>query len=555
MNFTNFLTNKITRPVLLLGAALLGLFLLSAADSRAADEPAPAPADSAPTNHAAASVREPHKKDAAADADSADKKEKSGSAKADEKDADKISVTQGSVTVQGHEIKYTATAGTIVLKNEDNDKPSASFFFVAYTRNDTTNHSRRPITFSFNGGPGSSSVWLHLGLLGPRRVFLKEDGSLPPPPFHLVNNDYSLLDESDLVFIDPVSTGFSRAATGEDPKKFHGVQGDIASVGDFIRLYTTRYDRWLSPKFLIGESYGTTRAAGLSGYLEDRYGMYLNGIMLVSSVLDFGTLDANPGNDLPYILYLPSQTAAAWYHKKLAPDLQSDLKKALAESENFALGDYSQALLQGDKLPEATRAQTIKTLARLMGVSEDFVDRADLRVAPQQFFKELLRNERETIGRYDSRRIGEDRDSVGDSPDYDPSYTSVFGPFTATMNDYVRQDLKFESDLPYEILTGKVSPWDFGNAKNHYLDVAETLRAAITHNPYLKVYVANGYYDLATPYLATRYTFDHMGLPPDLRGNISMGYYGSGHMIYTDLPSLKKLKQDLSKFMQSALPK
>ncbi len=459
------------------------------------------------------------------------------------------------MSINGVEIKYQAAAGTLVMKDEEG-KPHATFFYVAYTRltAGVTNPAGRPITFSFNGGPGSSSVWLHLGVLGPRRVFLKEDGGLPPPPFKLVDNDQSLLDVSDLVFIDPVSTGFSRPVPGEDPGKYHGVEQDLSSVGDFIRLYTTRNERWPSPKFIIGESYGTTRAAGLSGYLENNFGMYVNGIALISSVLDFSTLSFSAGNDLPYVFFLPSETAAAWYHKKLPPDLQADRAKALAESEQFALGGYSQALLRGAALPAEERGRVLKTLARLTGLSEDFLDRADLRVQAQEFFKELLRDERLTIGRYDTRRTGRDRNSAGETPDYDPSYTAVLGPYTATLNDYVRRELKFESDLPYEILTGKVSPWDYGNSKNRYLDVAETLREAMTHNPYLKVFVANGYYDMATPYLATRYTFDHIGLPAELRTNISMGYYDAGHMMYVNHPSLIQLKKDLAGFIHSALP-
>jgi len=480
------------------------------------------------------------------------KKEES---KADSKEPkDDLSETTNSVTINGVKVTYKATAGTMVMKDEEG-KPHATIFFVAYSRLDqNTNLDKRPITFSFNGGPGSSSVWLHLGVLGPRRVLLKEDGGLPAPPFRLVNNDYSVLDDTDLVFIDPVSTGYSRPVAGEDAKKYHGVEEDLASVGDFIRLYTTRYNRWASPKFIIGESYGTTRAAGLSGFLEDHYGIYLNGIVLVSAVLDFQTLSFAPGNDLPYILFLPSETSAAWYHKKLSADLQADRKKALAESEQFALGEYSHALLQGSALSASERQQTVKTLARLTGLSEEYVDRSELRVRADRFFKELLRNERLIIGRYDSRRIGEDSDAVGEDPDYDPSYTSVLGPFTAALNDYVRRELKFESDLPYEILTGKVSPWNFGPARNRYLDVAVTLREAMTHNPYLKVFVANGTYDLATPYLATQYTFNHIGLPPDLRTNVSMGYYEAGHMMYVNQPSLVQLKKDLANFIYTAVP-
>jgi carboxypeptidase C (cathepsin A) len=473
---------------------------------------------------------------------------------ADKKEAtDKLSETTNTVTINGVEITYRATAGTMMIKNEE-DKPQVSFFFIAYTRLDTTNHpGDRPISFSFNGGPGSASVWLHMGLLGPRRVSLKEDGGLPPPPFQTVNNNESLLDESDLVFIDPVSTGFTRAVPLDDARKYHGVDQDLASVGDFIRLYATRYERWLSPKFLIGESYGTTRAAGLSSYLENRFGMYLNGIVLVSSVLDFSTIDFNSGNDLPYIFYLPSETATAWYYKKLPPDLQADQKKALAESENFALGAFSQALMQGGNLAGSARSAIVKEAARLTGLSEDFVDRANLRVHASLFFKELLRKERLTIGRYDSRRTGVDLNAVEDSPEYDPSFASVLGPFTATFNDYVRRDLKFESDLPYEVLTGKVQPWDYSGEQNRYLDVAENLRRAMTHNPFLKIFVANGYYDLATPYLATRYTFDHMGLPPDLRSNVSMGYYEAGHMMYVNEPSRLALKKDIAAFIHSAL--
>jgi len=483
-----------------------------------------------------------------------DKKEESKSDAADKKESkDDLSETTNSVTINGVEVKYKATAGTLMIKDEEG-KPHVSFFFVAYTRLDETNANERPVTFSFNGGPGSSSVWLHLGVLGPRRVFLKEDGGLPPPPFHLINNEYSLLDESDLVFIDPVSTGFTRAVPLEDARKYHGVDQDLESVGDFIRLYTTRYKRWDSPKFLIGESYGTTRAAGLSGYLENRFGLYLNGIALVSSVLDFSTISFNAGNDLPFVLYLPTETAAAWFHKKLPSDLQADRKKALKESEQFALGDYSRALMQGSALSASDRRHIIKEVARLTGLSEDYVDRADLRIEAHRFFAELLRKERLIIGRYDARRTGPNVDAAGDSPDYDPSFTSVLGPFTATLNDYVRRELKFESDLPYEVLTGKVQPWDFNSARNHYLDVAETLQEAMTHNPYLKVFVANGYYDMATPYLATRYTFDHMGLPPNLQTNVSMGYYEAGHMMYVNQPSLVELKRDLAAFIHSALP-
>ena len=310
----------------------------------------------------------------------------------------------------------------------------------------------------------------------------------------------------------------------------------------------------VSPKFLIGESYGTTRAAGpfrVPGGAVWHF--YLNGIVLVSSVLDFETLAFNFGNDLPYALYLPSETATAWYHKKLAADLQTDLKKAMAEAEQFAMGEYAHDLLLGASLAPDERQRAVKELSRLTGLSEDYVDRADLRINVGHFFAELLRSERLIVGRYDSRRTGRNLDANSGGADYDPSYSAVLGPFTATLNDYVRRDLKFESDLPYEILTGRVEPWDF-RAQNQYLDMGETLRGAITHNPYLKVFVANGCYDLATPYLATRYTFDHLGLPPELRGNVIMGYYEAGHMMYVNKPSLVALKSDLTNFIHNATP-
>jgi carboxypeptidase C (cathepsin A) len=459
--------------------------------------------------------------------------------------------TSHRVTIQGREIEYQATAGTILLKQED-DKPKVSFFFIAYTRTNITNIAERPITFSFNGGPGSSSVWLHLGVLGPKRVFLKEDGSLPPPPFKLVDNDFSLLDQTDLVFIDPVSTGFSRAVPGEDPKKYHGVDEDIASVAEFIRLYTTRNKRWSSPKFLIGESYGTTRAAGLSGVLQGS-GMYLNGIMLLSSVLNFATISFNVGNDLPYVVFLPSYAATAWYHKKLPADLQGKpLAEVLAEVEKFAAGEYATGLFQGNQLSIEDRRKLANRVARYTGLSETFVDQTHLRIEMAMFAKELLRDQGRTVGRFDSRYLGLDRLNVGDSPDHDPSFTAVIGPFSSTMNDYARTELKFESDLPYEILTGSVQPWNFGAYRNRYVNVAETLRSAMHQNPYLKVFVGSGYYDLATPFFGTRYTMDHLDLSPTLSSNLVMAYYPAGHMMYVHQPSLELLRKDLAAFITGA---
>ena len=473
--------------------------------------------------------------------------------------------TKHSLIVNGQEIRYTVTCGTIILKEEaekkgekegesEGEKPRASIFFVAYTRDSIEDRHKRPITFSFNGGPGSSSVWLHLGLLGPRRVLLDDEGFAFPPPYHLVDNVYSLLDQTDLVFIDPVSTGFSRAVPGEKPKQFHGFKKDIESMGDFIRLYTTRYRRWNSPKFLIGESYGTTRAAGLSGYLQERHGMYMNGIMLVSSILNFQTADFHPGNDQPYILFLPTYCATAWYHHRLSAELEKDLSTTLQEVEAFALGDYAHALMQGDDLQDDERRQVARKLKRYTGLSEDYILRTNLRIEIFRFTKELLRAEGRTVGRLDSRFKGIDRDSAGEVFEFDPSMNNIAGPYTATLNDYVRSELKFESDLPYEILTERVHPWSYAEFENEYVNVAETLRKAMTTNPDLKVYVANGYYDLATPYLATRYTFKHLGLDKTLLGNLRMGYFEAGHMMYIHVPSLVKLKGELVNFINWSIP-
>jgi carboxypeptidase C (cathepsin A) len=475
---------------------------------------------------------------------------------------DNLVETKHSVTLNGETIAYTVTTGTIVLKQEsekdgasEGEKPKATFFFVAYTRDDVADVAARPITFSFNGGPGSSSVWLHLGALGPRRVVMTDLGDLPPPPYKLGANEFSLLDVSDLVFIDPVGTGYSRAVAGEKDKEFHAFKKDIESVGDFIRLYTTRYGRWLSPKFLIGESYGTTRAAGLSGYLQERHGLYLNGIMLVSSILDFSTADFQPGHDLPYILFLPTYAATAWYHKKLDAALQADLQNTLREVEAFALNEYARALLQGDALPDQDRTRLAQKLARYTGLTTDYIERANLRLEIFHFTKELLRAERRTVGRLDSRFKGIDRDWTGATLENDPSYTNIIGPYTAALYDYVRRELKFESDLPYEVLSLKVNQqWSFDEHENRYVSVADTLRTAMNINPHLKILVANGYYDLATPYYATQYTFNHLNLDPNLRGNVSMTYYEAGHMMYIHAPSLAQLKNDLAEFIRGAIP-
>jgi carboxypeptidase C (cathepsin A) len=478
---------------------------------------------------------------------------------------DQLVTTDHSVTINGQKISYSVTCGTIVLKEEvdkkgekegeaEGEKPKATVFFIAYTRNDVKDKGKRPITFSFNGGPGSSSVWLHLGALGPRKVDMGDADRLLPPPYHLIDNDSSLLDISDLVFIDPVSTGYSRPVVGEKASQFHGLKKDIESVGNFIRLYTTRYQRWTSPKFIIGESYGTTRAGGLSGYLQERHGMYLNGIILVSAILNFQTHDFHPGNDLPYITFLPTYSATAWYHKRLPDDLQQKpLQEVLDEVENFALGEYTLALMKGSSITGEEKKHIIDKLSRYTGLSADYIDRTDLRIEIFRFTKELLRDQKRTVGRLDSRFIGIDRDSVGEQFEHDPSMSAITGPYTATFYDYIRGELKFNSDLPYEILHPDIfQHWSYAEHENRYVDVSDTLRLAISMNHFLKVHVANGFFDLATPHFATEYTFNHLGLDASLKDNISMSYYEAGHMMYIHMPSLEKLKAHLSEFIRGA---
>jgi carboxypeptidase C (cathepsin A) len=332
------------------------------------------------------------------------------------------------------------------------------------------------------------------------------------------------------------------------------VEQDVESVGEFIRLYVSRYKRWSSPKFLIGESYGTTRASALAGHLQRKYGLYLNGLMLVSVVLNFQTLEFEIGNDLPYILYVPAYAATAWYHKRLAPELQAELDLALKDAEAFAYGEYMNALFQGGALPAEQRTAVIEKLARFTGLSPAYIERTNLRIEMMRFCKELLRDERRTVGRLDSRFTGVDRDAAGETIAYDPSSAATYGPYAGALNAYVRDELNFSSDLPYEVLAHLYETWDYSKHQNKYVDMSETLRAAITQNPYLKVIIANGYFDLATPFSATEYTVNHLGLEPHMRSNLQMTYYHAGHMMYVHDPSLHQLAQDLRQFVQQSVP-
>ncbi len=468
-----------------------------------------------------------------------------------------LAVTRHEITIRGRVLRYTATAGYLPMRAEDGT-PEAYVFFMAYTA-DGADRTTRPVTFTYNGGPGSSSVWLHMGALGPRRVRLTESGDQLPPPAQFVDNEHTWLDFTDLVFIDPVMTGFSRPARGKDKALFTGVEEDIRSVGDFIRLWTTRMERWPSPKFLAGESYGTFRSAGVAQYLQQRHGMYVNGISLISSVLDLKTLVFTPGHDLPYALYLPAYTAVAWFHRKLPANLQAlPLADAVQRARDFADNDYLRALQRGSALTGEERARIRAGVARFSGLSEEFVEQADLRVSDQRFFKELARDDGETIGRLDARFRGRDRDAAGESIESDPSYAAIQGPFTGVVNEYLRRELNYRNDMTYEILGGRVQPWNwYGNATGYTnlatINMAERLRQAMTQNPALRVWVSNGWYDLATPFSATEYTFRHLGGAPALTERVHMTYYESGHMMYIHAPSLRQFTDDARAFYSATL--
>ena len=455
-------------------------------------------------------------------------------------------ITKNSVTLlNGKKCDYTAYTGYLDLKN-DTGKLTAKVFFTYYKK-DAEEDAKRPICFTFNGGPGSSSVWLHMGGLGPKMVLLQDDGTAPPPPYQIINNPYTWLDKTDLVFIDPVATGYSTAVAAANNKQFHGYTEDVQSVGSFIRSFLSRFERWASPKFIAGESYGTTRAAGLSKFLTDSYRIYINGILLISPVLNFGTNDYYVGNDLPRALYIPSYTAAAWYHKKLAPALQSDLQKTLQESETFALGEYASALLKGDWLSAADKEKIAEKMSYYTGLSKEYILQANLRVDENRFYKELRRKDGLAIGRLDSRFTGRNFDEAGEQVDFDPSFTNIDGPFTSSMNEYFEKDLNFKDEKPYNIF-GSVYPWNYSNVQNKFLNVAESLRDAMTKNTHLKVYIGSGYYDFATPYFTAKYDVEHMFLKPELRKNLKHYFYESGHMYYINKPSMIQFKKDVDSF-------
>jgi carboxypeptidase C (cathepsin A) len=442
-------------------------------------------------------------------------------------------------------LSYKATVGMLPIKDSLGET-KAGIFYTAYT---VASDKPRPLTFSFNGGPGSSSVWLHLGALGPKRVKLGDEGEAVNAPYELIDNPESWLPFTDLVFIDPVGTGFSRSVKQDDEKSFWGLKGDVDSIAEFIRSYLTETERWMSPLYIAGESYGTTRAAGLSDALMDR-GIGLKGLVLISSILNFQTARFQRGNDLPYLLFLPTYTATAHYHQKLSADLQGKpLDEVLMEVEEFCDGEYLVALNQGTALPADKRDAIVQKLARYTGLDPVYVDLTDLRIDIHRFCKELLRKEGRTVGRLDSRYKGIDPSGVNETPEFDPA-TVIAPPYTHCINDYLQRVLGYRSNLPYYISNPDRlwANWTWGDAGAGYPDTSEALRRTLSKNNFMRVFIANGYYDLATPYFATRYTMNHMALDPSLHGNIENGYYESGHMMYVHAQELAQLKADVEKF-------
>ena len=463
-------------------------------------------------------------------------------------------VTHHQVTVEGKLLKYMATAGRLPIKRPDG-KIEAEMFFVAYTL-DGQDVSKRPLTFAFNGGPGSASIWLHMGALGPKRVVLQPDGFIPPAPYRMEDNANSALNRTDLVLVDAIGTGFSRAANAELSKKYWGVKGDIEAFGEFIRMYLTRHERWSSPLYLLGESYGTTRAAGVAGYLTE-HGISFNGIVLLSMVLNFETLVFTKTNDVPYVVILPSYTMIAAYHKKLAPELTQDLAKTRQEVQHWASTEYKQALDKGDSLSPEERQAVIDQMARYTGLSKEVIDQANLRINVREFTHYLLIDRKLRVGRLDGRFTGPDPQGLMDTPFYDPTGSATLPPYTSVFNNYVRTELGYKSDMPYNVFAFQAgsgfSKWEWGSAIQGFPDTATALREAITKNPYLKVLIMEGYYDLATPFYAADYTIQHLDLPADYRKNISYATYDAGHMVYLHTPSLAKFKRDLVSFMDKSM--
>lgn len=452
-------------------------------------------------------------------------------------------ITQHTGRFNGQTVSYAAEAGWIPIRDEG--KVVAKMFYVGYTKNGVTDPATRPLIISFNGGPGTASLWMHLGYTGPRRVTYDDEGFQQKPPAGLEDNPHSILDTADIVYLDPIGTGFSRMMPGEDLHKFHGKLADIQSVGDFILTYVNRKDRWASPKFIIGESYGTTRAAGLAASVQSRFQMFLNGVILVSAT----ELDVQRGPEVNFANSLPTQTATAWYHKQLVPDLQAKpLKTVLAESEAFATGEYITALVRGDQLSDAERDAVATKVARYSGLDKAYVLSANLRVSFSRHWKELLRSQRLTVGRLDTRYLGIDLDAAGERPEYSPELVDWNGPFGAAVNRYLRTELKFNPEIQY-FVWGNVRPW----AQDPQANVGDMLRTAMRDNPYLKVMVQGGYYDAATDYFNAAYTMHHLQPGGEFKDRYRFAWYESGHMMYLRKADLKNANDDLRSFIAWAL--
>jgi carboxypeptidase C (cathepsin A) len=465
------------------------------------------------------------------------------------------SVTQHRLNLNGKTIDYTATAGTLILLDEE-DKPMASIGYVAYVRQGTNDGKVRPITFAFNGGPGSSSLWLHMGVLGPKRVVVSDPDPTPPAPYGLVANEFGLLDKSDLVMIDPVGTGVSRAVCDHKDDEFWGVDPDIESVSRFIAQYLSDNDRWTSPKYLLGESYGTTRAAAIVNYLRERRALAFNGLILISVATDIEAIFAElPGNERPYAVYLPGFAAVAWYHHML-PDPPAQLAPLLAEVRTYAMGPYTAALLKGDTLSDAERDAVAGKLHEYIGLSAEYLKAANLRVSEVEFCHELLKARRLTVGRLDGRFVGPTPDPLAKETDYDPQAAAISAAYAATFLDYYHGDLKFGQGVTYRTTNfgiGEKWKWTHHTAQgdqpivNSGVDLAEALMKDVG----LRVLVLNGLYDLATPFSATEYMMAHLGVPPAVAARIQMQYYEAGHMMYVNPASIAKMKRDIDAFIDS----
>jgi len=461
---------------------------------------------------------------------------------------DKTAQTSHVLRLDGRDIKYTATAGTIPIRLDDG-KVAARMFFVAYTK-DGDEGMTRPVSFLFNGGPGAASVWLHMGSFAPRKARMADEGFLPPPPYQLVDNEYSLLDVSDLVFVDAIDTGYSRVMPGVDNQQFHGQEGDIRAFGEFINEYLETYDRYPSPKYLIGESYGTIRSAGLSRELQSRHGIELNGIVLVSSLLTYQTLQPAPNNDIAWAVQIQTFAATAWYHKRLPADLQQKpIAQVVEEAKAFAFGEYMLALTKGNALSAAERSAMADRLARFTGLSAKFILAANLRVDSGRFRKELLRDRRLVVGRLDGRFTALDADAAGERQEFDPSNTALQGAYVSLFQDYVKNELKWETSLHYPS-SGNVRPWTY--VQNRYMDMTDTLRLTMAKNPFLKVLLVCGYYDMATYVGGAEFNLTHLAYDRQITDRVSYTYYEGGHMMYIRPSAHAELKKDVAAFIRTA---